>query len=179
MTSAVFDRAIAIVLEHEGAFVDDAADPGGATNWGVSLRWLRSMGHEVGDLDGDGDVDRDDVAGMTVDQAVAFYGEHWWQRYHYDELEADVAIKVFDLSINMGPGGGHKVLQRAARSCGVDGLVDDGVIGPKTRSAIAAMRSRCLVAAMRSEAAGYYRSLVAADPGRRKFLAGWLKRAYA
>ncbi|SPM44720.1 Uncharacterised protein [Orientia tsutsugamushi] len=36
-----------------------------------------------------------------------------------------------------------------------------------------------LLAALKSEAAGYYRTLAATQPRQAKFLKGWLKRAYA
>lgn len=50
-----FDTAIITVLRHEGLFVNDSDDAGGATHYGVSLRWLKS----IGDLDNDGFVDGD------------------------------------------------------------------------------------------------------------------------
>ena len=31
-----FDEIIEVVLEHEGGYVDDPDDRGGATNWGVT-----------------------------------------------------------------------------------------------------------------------------------------------
>ena len=37
---------------------------------------------------------------------------------------------------------------------------------------------RILLAALKSEAAGYYRCLVAKNPKLQKFLNGWLNRAY-
>ena len=37
-----FNDAIPTVLRHEGGFENDVNDPGGATNFGVSLRWLKA-----------------------------------------------------------------------------------------------------------------------------------------
>ena len=36
---SAFELAIPIVLKHEGGFADNPADPGGATNFGISLRF--------------------------------------------------------------------------------------------------------------------------------------------
>ena len=55
-----FSKAITVILKHEGGFSNHSSDPGGATNYGISLRWLKSEGL-YGDLDDDGDVDIDDI----------------------------------------------------------------------------------------------------------------------
>ena len=54
-----FDTAIKKVLKHEGGYVDHKNDPGGATKYGISLRFIRKSNTEL-DLDGDGDIDSDD-----------------------------------------------------------------------------------------------------------------------
>lgn len=182
-TDYAFDAALTVVLEHEGGYVDDPDDPGGATNWGVSLRTLRALGDLEFDVDGDGDIDADDIKALSRDDAGAFYRKVFWDRHGYGRFgDLMVATKVFDLAVNMGPGGGHKVLQRALRACGQD-MADDGVLGPQTLAAvIAVIRSfgaEALLAALRSEAAGYYRSLIAAKPVRAKYERGWLRRAYS
>ncbi len=184
MTADLFDQAIQTVLLHEGGFVKNPADPGGATHWGISLRFLRTQGLALGDVDGDGDIDEDDIRALTRDQAVALYRTAIWGRYGYDELPGVVAIKTFDLCVNAGPAQAHRILQRACHANGYV-LKDDGVLGPKTRTAVDLLRDRWgapvapLMAAMRSEAAGFYRGLVAADAELSQFLAGWLNRAYS
>ena len=143
---STFDLAIPTILAHEGGFVDDPDDPGGATNWGISLRYYRKldwpnidvdvMGLGDGDLDGDGDVDVDDIKVMTRYQALAIYNSQWWVRYKYYLINPQViATKVFDLSVNMGAGRAHRLLQQALRAVGREVEVD-GVVGPKTRAAI-------------------------------------------
>jgi lysozyme family protein len=186
----VFQAALHHVLRHEGGFVDDAADPGGATNWGVSLRWLRSLGdtdgdgYADGDFDRDGDVDAADIARLTRDQAAALYHERWWLPLGYRAWPAStVATKAFDLAVNMGATSAHRCVQRALRAVTGQALVEDGVIGPAT---LAAMRRRPpaawsdaeLRAALKSEAAGHYRLLIARNPKLARFENGWLNRAY-
>ena len=47
-----FEKAVEKVLEHEGGYVDHKADPGGATNYGISLRFVKqSTGIDL-DVDG-------------------------------------------------------------------------------------------------------------------------------
>lgn len=179
-----FLRAVAHVLEHEGGFVDHPADPGGATNWGVSMRFLRGLGDADGDgwldgdLDHDGDVDGDDIRAMTVDQARGIYWSQWWDRHDIGRFDLPVAVKLFDLSVNMGHGQASKILQRAVAAAEGPRLADDGKIGPRTTQAVASCDARLVRVAMRSEAAGFYRGLVTARAGRAVFLAGWLNRAY-
>ena len=47
-----FDTAIKKVLKHEGGYVDHKNDPGGATKYGISLRFIRQSNTDL-DLDGD------------------------------------------------------------------------------------------------------------------------------
>lgn len=177
---ARFLAALETVLAHEGGHADDPDDPGGATNFGISLRWLRSLGELEGDLDGDGDVDGGDIRCLSREDAARFYYEHWWRPQGYGLFSSDaVATKVFDLAVNMGPRPAHQILQRAVRAACGEMLIDDGVIGPKTRQAVEACSGGLLSAAMRSEAAGSYRLIAASKPRLKKFLRGWLNRAYS
>lgn len=197
---ARFDLAIGTVLEHEGGYVNDPHDPGGATNYGISLRYLRTLGDLdgdgwlEGDLDQDGDLDVDDIRLMTVGRATEIYRDQWWNRYRYRLIQSQaVATKVFDLAVNMGPGRAHRLLQQALRACG-NPVEVDGQVGAKTRAAVREALARWedkywepgdpwpvpgLLAALRSEAAGYYRSLVATRNERERFIRGWLRRAYS
>lgn len=175
-----FEAAIETVLAHEGGFTDGTGDSGGATQWGISLRWLRTLGHldhdgeEEGDLDHDGDVDADDVRRLTRAQAIAFYRKGWWDRGGYQAIEPQaLATKLLDLAVNIGATAAHRCLQRALRAVGT--LVEeDGILGPVTKAAVNAVEHpECLLAAFRSEAAGYYRAL-----NRPEYQRGWLSRAY-
>ena len=173
---ASFEAAIPYILEHEGGWTDDPADPGGVTNFGVSLRLIRHMGFDVNH---DGDIDGDDIAALTKAQAIEVFRTQWWERYQYATLGAQlVAEKVFDLSVNTGPGQAHRILQRALRAAGGVELVEDGIIGPKTWTVARAADPWALRVALRSEAAGFYRLLATQKPSLGVFLNGWLRRAY-
>ncbi len=186
MSDPAFLDAVTTVLKHEGGYVSDPDDPGGATNYGVSLRWLVSQGDI--DLDGDGfndfdfdkdgDVDADDIRAMNLKDAMEIYRRYWWDAYGYGQLPRLVGSKVFDLSVNMGPRQAHRLLQRAGRACGRD-IAEDGILGPKTKGVITKLPPMMVVSANRSEAAGFYRVLIAQKPIFEKYRDGWLRRAYS
>jgi len=170
-----FDLAIPIVLRREGGFANDAADPGGATNFGVSLRWLKAQGlleeleHEESDLTHDEVMA---VKLMTRDQAAAFYQKYWWNRYAYSNILAQVvATKIFDTAVNLGPPRAHRIAQQ------VVGVTQDGILGPGTLHELNTRNSLEVVTGLQTAQAQFYRDLVTANPARQKFLAGWLRRA--
>ena len=169
---SLFELAIPTILRHEGGFVNDSADPGGATNFGVSLRWLKSQGM-LGDLDHDGDVDQADIKALTKDAAAEFYHKFWWDAYQYGMISAQaVATKVFDMAVNMGASRAHKIFQGAL------GVPQDGVLGRVTFTAANASLSLDLLTRMQNRQVAFYHGLVASNPSMEKFLNGWLNRAY-
>jgi lysozyme family protein len=160
---ASFEKAIPFVLAHEGGFVDDPADPGGRTKYGISQRRFPM----------------EDIVNLTLDRAKQLYRQEWWDAYGYAGFEDQkVAEKVLDFSVNMGPQAAHRVLQRALRATG-EGVKEDGIFGPKTMGAANRAIPGVLLSALRSEGAGYYRILLALDSKRERFINGWLVRAYA
>jgi lysozyme family protein len=84
---------------------------------------------------------------------------------------------VFDLAVNVGSTKAHLLLQRALRAVG-NPVKEDGVLGKITLAAVNAADAGELLAALRSEAAGYYRNIVTKNASQNRFINGWLKRAY-
>ena len=161
-----FTRAMARLLGNEGGCVDNPADPGGETKFGITKREYPNL----------------DIAALTPAAAAEIYYRDWWQRYRYGELPGPIAVKLFDLAVNIGPDHAARCMQRALRACGRR-VTEDGALGPATITAARAANQLALLAALRAEAAGYYRTLAALERGRRaggdqEFLNGWLNRAY-
>ena len=180
-----FDKAILTTLKHEGGFVNDPVDPGGATNWGISIRYLKGRGdldgdgYLDGDLDHDGDIDIDDIKNMTTEQAIEFYRTGFWDNHDYDKIvDYTVAARVFDMTVNMGAKQTGKIVQRALNDCGHN-LVVDGAIGNKTFAAINSTDPELLMSEIRIEHAHFYLELIKEKPEFEKYKKGWLRRAAA
>ena len=163
---ALFVQAVTRVLANEGGYASLANDPGGETNFGISQREYPNLS----------------IRDLTREGAVAIYFRDFWKAGRYGELPGALAVKVFDLSVNMGPAHAVRCLQRALRACGTT-VVEDSALGNATISAAKRADGGALLAALRSEAAGYYRAMTemsASRPGggEEDVLAGWLNRAY-
>lgn len=168
------ERALDLVAEHEfsrredGGFSDDPDDPGGPTKFGISLRFLQGIQPSAG---------VSDILEMTWARASSILEVEFWIKNRYDLLPEDLGVKLFDLAVNMGAHQAHVLLQRACRA-GSEPVTEDGLLGPKTRASVAIAQPFVLLACLRCEAAGFYRSLVARFPSRAVFISGWLARAY-
>jgi lysozyme family protein len=161
-----FLNAVDMVLLHEGGYSCNPADRGGSTKFGISAREYPKL----------------DIPNLTRDDAVRIYWRDWWLKFRFDHLPAFVSGKTFDLSVNIGGAQAVRCLQRALRSCG-ELVEEDGVVGPELVGACTRANPVALIPALRSEAAGYYRSIAALSRGSRadgdrEFLEGWLNRAY-
>ncbi len=178
-----FNEVVTHTLKHEGGFVDDPVDTGGATKWGISLRFAMLVEDIIDiDLDDDGDVDVEDIKLITREIATEIYRVQFWEKYSYYKIDSlAIAQKTFDLSVNMGPRKTHLVLQRALRAVNHK-VTQDGIIGVKTLSAINSsimLNKIALISSMKSEAAGMYREIIAKHNAFEKYRNGWLNRAYS
>lgn len=112
-----FDQAFDRLLGHEGGYVNDPKDPGGETNWGITIAVARAEGY-TGPM-------RD----LPAAKAKEIYRAKYWAPVRADELPDSVRFDVFDAAVNHGVGQSAKWLQRAA------GAQPDGVIGAQTVAA--------------------------------------------
>lgn len=111
MAASTYDEALRRLLAHEGGYSNHPSDPGGPTNFGITLADYRRYIKP--------DATADDVRAMSVDQAKAIYRKRYWDAQRCDELPAGVDYSVFDYGVNSGIGRSGKVLRR------VVGLPDD------------------------------------------------------
>jgi lysozyme family protein len=170
---SLFALAIPAVLQHEGGFVDSPNDPGGATDFGVSLRWLKAQGL-LTELEHSTQTDDPVLAvkRMTQPDAEAFYQQFWWDNYEYSTIDAqNVANKILDMAVNLGAPRAHRMVQSAV------GVKSDGVLGPTTYGEINHTQNTSLILTLKNAQASFYRNLVAVKPQMGQFLEGWLKRA--
>ena len=113
-----FDLALQKVLEHEGGFVDHPRDPGGQTNFGITLNVARQHGYE-GDM-------------RDFPQALAahIYRQSYWVPVRADDLPDALRFPVFDAAVNSGVRRAVQWLQELV------GTRQDGIIGPITLGAV-------------------------------------------
>ncbi len=157
-----FDRCLAFTLREEGGYVDNASDPGGATNMGITLATLREW------VD-DPDLDTSDIESITERTATGIYCSNFWNRLRCDALQPGIDLMVFDFSVNTGCQTTARLLQRAV---GLSGDEVDGCIGPFTLRHAAAVAPRVLLDALRSAQQARYE----ATEGFATFGRGWLAR---
>lgn len=155
---ASFDAAIREVLEHEGGYVNHPTDPGGETKYGISKRTYPE----------------EDIANLTLERAKAIYERDFWQ--YSAVLDQRVATKLLDMAVNMGPSRAHKIVQKALNAVVAGPVGIDGVFGPKTLEFVNASEPKKLLDEIRARACEFYCELVLAEPSKKVFLLGWLRR---
>lgn len=92
------------MLVHEGGYTNHPGDPGGPTNFGITIHDFRKHINPNGTAA--------DVRAMTLDQAIRIYDFNYWDKQHCDELPAGLDYAVFDYGVNSGVGRPGVVLRR-------------------------------------------------------------------
>lgn len=170
------------IVVREGGYVNDPDDPGGATNFGVTIHTMRRLGL---DLTGDGRVTAADVRRLSRAEAVRIFVEEYFRKPRIDWLPKPLQASVFDMSVNAGSNG-VKILQRLVSGMGFP-CTADGAIGPKTKAAVEAAWRKApehLVDAYGIARRNYYYRLADRRAASRKYArrrdggkGGWIRRA--
>lgn len=163
-------QIIDTIIDAEGGYVNDDLDSGGETNFGVTEFIARRHGY-VGDM-----ID------MRREFAFKVYAEQYWHSVAGDQLvqlSEPVAREVVDTCVNCGSSQAGKFLQRALNVLtSFENIVDDGVIGPVTLSALcqylAKRDERTLVMALNALQGTFYIELATKRPKDKRFIYGWL-----
>lgn len=103
-----------------------------------------------------------------------FYQVNFWNQWFGQLSYDDVAKRVFDAAVNMGPATAVKLLQIAV---GFNTSDVDGAWGPHTVSAANVMSSPALVNAFQSARTEHYRQIVDRNPSEGIYLPAWIARA--
>ncbi|WP_273792501.1 glycoside hydrolase family 108 protein [Brucella anthropi] len=153
-----FQKLMPYIFSEEGGYVDNPADPGGATNMGVTIATLSAWeGHRASP---------EDIKEMTQATATEIYQAQFWNKIDGDNLPSGLDYAVFDFSVNSGPARAARMLQS------VLGLPEDGIIGAQT---VAATKTRPLdevINALCDARTSWLRGLSTAST----FGRGWLAR---
>jgi uncharacterized protein (TIGR02594 family) len=165
---SIFDIALAHVLEMEGRWTEDPYDPGGPTNFGITLATLAA--HRGVTVDASSfAILRQALRGITMPEVRDIYQRRYWIPCRSDVLPPAIALMHFDASVNHGLGAASRMLQAAA------GVPIDGEIGPQTLAACAAMPA----AESLQRYADFRRARYRALPHFWRFGRGWLARVDA
>lgn len=159
MSAANFPGELSDELVFEGGWSDNPADPGGATNFGITLATLTIwLGRQATIAD---------LKGMSVATRTAIYHTMFWRTVDGDGLPSGLDLVIFDMSVNGGPPRAAKMIQDIVST------TPDGDIGPKTIAAITAYGdTRGLISLYTASRQAFYRSL----PQFPTFGTGWLAR---
>lgn len=121
---ATYEEAMVRVLADEGGYTNDAGDPGGPTNWGITIADARHYWKHNATVS--------DVRSMPKSVAESIYAAHYAAPIDYDQLPPGVDYAVFDYGINSGTWRGVHTLQSFV------GAHADGLMGADTLKAVLA-----------------------------------------
>lgn len=169
---ANFDEALSVVLRHEDLKLSGVVteDCGGRTRFGIAERSHPELGDEFycGSKEN------------ALDIAREIYRSDYWDPIRGEEIaDQQIAGKLLDMAINMGVRQATILCQRAVNACLADRLIEDGVMGAKTLSAINVCNPQELLVHLREASAGFYRHIASVRPEAAQYLRGWLARAEA
>ena len=181
-----FDDAFKIVLGFEGGYVNDPADRGGETNYGITYNTLN-------DAKNKGWIPFNvTIQNIQLEHAKIIYKKGYWDVVQADSLPHPLDLIMFDSAVNHGPNAAVKLLQKSLNTLlPYTELKVDGIIGPLTLRAVrdyeglqdapgshnkSNIRYLCIdVLINRIE---LYLSIVLNNKSQEKFLKGWLNRVF-
>ncbi|HEY8274045.1 MAG TPA: glycosyl hydrolase 108 family protein [Pseudolabrys sp.] len=118
---STYDVCLPLLLAHEGGYSNHPSDPGGPTNFGITIFDYRKYVNPG--------ATAADVRAMTVEEAKRIYRARYWDAQRCDELPAGLDYAVFDYGINSGIGRSAKVLRRLLGLSDRSVTISDDVIG--------------------------------------------------
>jgi lysozyme family protein len=154
---------IAGIIAREGDFVDNPADRGGPTKFGITLATLQAWrGYPV---------NAGDVEAMEEAEAWRIYRKNYLEDTGIEKIpNAELRGVVLDAAVNHGPGQAIRQLQRAL------GCPADGILGPNTLAAIPYLEPRRVAIRQLAQRARFYGKLISADHSQAEFAEGWSNR---
>lgn len=151
---SVFDTIFERLMLHEGGYVNHPNDPGGETMYGVTKRVAQAHGYWG------------DMRKLPKSLAKQITEKSYYNAVKGDQLDRLIAWQLTDAAYNHGPKQAVKFLQRAV------GASADGLIGPRTLEAVAAMDKNDVVLLFNAERIDFYTGL----RGWISFGKGWARR---
>ena len=168
---------ISDVVQAEGGYVNDPADAGGETCWGITVKVARANGYTG------------PMRAMPRSVAERIYRSQYVDGPGFSavmEISQAVAAELVDTGVNMGPAVAGQFLQRALNALN-DGatrypdVTVDGKIGPASRAALRAFLAHrgkfgeaVLLRALNAQQATRYIEIAEKRPANERFVFGWI-----
>jgi lysozyme family protein len=159
---AVFSRIIINLFGVEGGFQKNPNDPGNyrpdgtlvGTKYGISARSYPHL----------------DIPNLTLEEATEIYYDDFWKKLGCQAMPLWLAEFAFDFAVNSGVGYVARRIQRAV------GVLDDGIVGPRTIAAISQADPRNVLRLLFVARA---RTFAETDPANYKtHCSGWFARLF-
>jgi lysozyme family protein len=148
------------LIREEGGLVDDPADSGGLTKYGISQASYPNV----------------NIKALTQADAALIYQHDFYNPLQCDNInDAHLSYALFDMGVNCGVKRAAMTFQVAVNAIGND-LVVDGDIGIKTITAVNNCNQALLLFIFCSLRLNYYLDIVKKSPKNSKFFIGWAKR---
>ena len=161
----------------EGGYVDNAADLGGATKWGITQTTARDYGYQGSMRD------------LSRDTAVAIYQHRYITTPGFDKVllvSEQVGEELVDTGVNMGATVPGQLLQRILNAMNQQAklfadLTVDGKIGPATIAALRAVLAKrgasgelVILRALNCLQGARYLEITEARQKNEEFFYGWM-----
>jgi lysozyme family protein len=154
---ADFKTAVQKTLVHEGGYVNNPHDKGGPTKYGITQADMPGV----------------DISGITPDQAIEYYREHYWKPLYSQINDQLIAEKLFDLGVLFGTKVAVKILQiTVAKDMSI---VSDGEFGPTTLSDLN-QEGPDLLSRYKTAFIQHCINIVNNNPVDGEFVHGWINR---
>jgi len=159
------DTILDEIIRREGGYVNHPSDRGGPTNFGITAHTLgawRKLSRPATAAE---------VHALTKDEARAIYRQQYITGPGFDAVTHPGLLHLLvDSGVHSGPKRAVQWLQVAL------GVTADGIIGPKTRAALAATDQAVLYSKVLGQRLRHLGRLITNDPKQSAFAAGWMNR---
>jgi len=165
---SLFDSAISKVLKNEGGFVNNSADRGGKTNFGITETLAKSCGY-TGDMET-----------LPIETAKAIYKKEFWDKLKCDQINnSNIAMTLFDISVQVNPFTAITFIQKILWLLTGTAMVEDGIMGGltlKTLNDVSNTLTPQILELLNFFIEKRYVNLATNDSSQKQFLKGWLNR---
>jgi len=157
------DKIIDDIIKREGGFVDNPADRGGPTKYGITQMTLaETRGHPV---------TRQDVADLTIDEARTIYRRKYVEKPGFTSISEPLLDLIVDTGVHSGVETAVRLLQKV-----LDITPRDGILGPKTQAVIQRANTDLLYRKFLAERIRFLGRLIEARRENAEFAGGWMNR---